>query len=94
MALVEKTLFGTIDRVQLSITILREYEPPEGYYLAFSGGKDSIVLHRLAEMAGVKFTAHYAYSGLDAPELVSFIKSVYPAVIFESAYRLDTPSHK
>ena len=83
MALVAKTLFGTIDKVARSIERIKHFEPPEGYYLAFSGGKDSIVLHRLAEMAGVKFEAHYSYSGLDPIDVVKFIKKEYPCVAFE-----------
>jgi phosphoadenosine phosphosulfate reductase len=65
MSLIERTLFGTVDKIARSIERIKHYEPPEGYYLAFSGGKDSIVIHKLAEMADVKFTAHYNYSGLD-----------------------------
>lgn len=41
MALVEETLFGQIDKVQTAIDRLKAFEPREGYYLAFSGGKDS-----------------------------------------------------
>ena len=29
------------DRVQTAIDRLRNFEPPEGYFMAFSGGKDS-----------------------------------------------------
>ena len=50
------------------------FEPKEGYWLAYSGGKDSIVIKRLAEMAGVKFEAHYNVTSVDPPELVRFIK--------------------
>ncbi len=53
---------------------------PEGYYLAFSGGKDSVVIHALAEMARVKFKAHYHLTTVDPPELVAFIRSQYPEV--------------
>jgi phosphoadenosine phosphosulfate reductase len=81
--LIETTLFGKIDRVEMAIRRLREYEPPEGYYLAFSGGKDSVVLYELAKRAGVLFDAHYAVSGIDPPELVRFIKAEYPDVKWE-----------
>ena len=53
---------------------------PEGYYLAFSGGKDSVVIYTLAKMAGVKFEAHYHLTTVDPPELVRFIKREYPQV--------------
>jgi len=65
---------------------IREFEPPEGYYLAFSGGKDSIVIYRLAQMAGVKFDAHYNNTSVDPPELVHFIRKNYPEVA-EEPYR-------
>lgn len=41
MALLEETLFGSHDKVAIAIQRLRTFEPPEGYYLAFSGGKDN-----------------------------------------------------
>lgn len=66
----------------LSIMRLKEFEPPEGYYLAFSGGKDSTVLYHLAKEAGVKFDAHYMAGGIDPPELVRHIQKYYPDVQF------------
>lgn len=66
------TLFGNL--VDLSIERLRTFEPPEGYWLAFSGGKDSCVLLDLAERSGVKFDAHYSVISIDPPELLRFIK--------------------
>jgi len=76
----ELTLWGERDKVQIAIARLREFEPEGGYYLAFSGGKDSITIYRLAEMAGVKFDAHYRVTTVDPPELVRFIKRHYPTV--------------
>lgn len=55
----------------------------DGYYLAFSGGKDSVVLYTLAKMAHVKFQAHYHLTTVDPPELVRFIRNEYPSVLFE-----------
>lgn len=68
------------DNVQAAIDILRMFEPPEGYYLAFSGGKDSQCVYHLAKEAGVKFDAHYSVTSVDPPELVRFIKDNYPDV--------------
>ena len=53
---------------------------PDGYYLAFSGGKDSVVIYALAKMAGVRFKAHYHMTTVDPPELVWFIRSSFPEV--------------
>lgn len=79
----DNTLFGEVDKVQIAIDRLREYEPPEGYYLAFSGGKDSVTIKALADMAGVKYDAHYALTTVDPPELVRFIKKYHPDVAFK-----------
>lgn len=70
------------DKVQVAIDRLKLLEPPEGYYLAFSGGKDSVVIKALADMAGVKYDAHYTLTSVDPPELVRFVKT-FPDVIIE-----------
>lgn len=74
MSIIRITFDGEIDMVQRAIDRLKAFEPKEGYWLAYSGGKDSIVIKRLAEMAKVKFEAHYHCTSVDPPELVQFIK--------------------
>ena len=76
-----------MDRVETAIERLRAYEPPEGYWLAFSGGKDSVVVKALADMAGVKYEAHYSNTSVDPPELVQFIKT------FDDV-QMDSPKDK
>lgn len=84
MALVEIDMFGTrIDKIQRAINRLRAFEPPEGYYMAFSGGKDSQCIYHLCQAAGVKFDAHYHVTSVDPPELVRFIREQYPDVARE-----------
>lgn len=68
------------DKVNMSIERLKAFEPEEGYYLAFSGGKDSVVTKAIADLAGVKYHAHYRITTVDPPELVRFIKEKYPDV--------------
>jgi phosphoadenosine phosphosulfate reductase len=67
-------------KLKASIDRLKAFEPKDGYYLAFSGGKDSVVIYELAKMAGVKFDAHYAITTVDPPELTKFIKNNYKDV--------------
>ena len=74
-----ETLFGP-DRVQLAIDRLREFEPEDGYYVAFSGGKDSQVVLDLVRRSDVKYDAHYNWTTVDPPELARFIKREYPAI--------------
>jgi phosphoadenosine phosphosulfate reductase len=63
------------EMTQRAIDLLREHAPKgHPYYLAFSGGKDSIVAKKLCELAGVQFEAFYNSTTIDPPELVRFIK--------------------
>lgn len=70
-------------KVHDSIERLKAFCPPEGYYLAFSGGKDSVVCKALMDMAGVKYDATYRVTSVDPPELVRFIRDKHPDVIRE-----------
>ena len=79
----EKQLFETVDKVVIAIDRLRTFEPSEGYYLAFSGGKDSVVIKQLAIEAGVKFDAHYSVTTIDPPDLIYYIREHHPDVIWE-----------
>ena len=79
--LVENTLFGVVDKVKTAIDRIKTFEPPEGYYVAFSGGKDSCVVLDLVKRAGVKFDAHYNLTTVDPPELVRFVKKEHPEVL-------------
>lgn len=63
------------DKVEQAIERIKTFEPEEGYYLSFSGGKDSVTIKALADMAGVKYDAHYNVTSVDPPELVHFVKS-------------------
>lgn len=78
--LIENTLFGVRDKVAIAIDRLKAFEPKEGYYLTFSGGKDSQCIYHLAKEAEVKFDAHYNVTGIDPPELIYFIREKYPDV--------------
>jgi phosphoadenosine phosphosulfate reductase len=51
-------------------------------FLAFSGGKDSIVSHHLLTTSKLPFKAYYSFTGIDPPEVVRFIKKNYPDCIF------------
>lgn len=70
-------------KIEKAICIIRENAPKDRpYYLAFSGGKDSIVLKELAIRSGVDFKAHYNVTTIDPPELVRFIREYHPDVNF------------
>lgn len=77
------------DFVQRAIERLKAFEPEEGYFVAFSGGKDSQCIYHLCEMAGVKFDAHYSVTSVDPPELVRFIREKYTDVQMEVPHDKD-----
>lgn len=77
------------EKVKISIERLKAFEPEEGYYLAFSGGKDSVVCKTLMDMAGCKYDAHYRVTSVDPPELVRFVKK-YPDVFIDIPRYKDT----
>jgi phosphoadenosine phosphosulfate reductase len=77
----QNQLFGNL--INDTITTIKEFEPTEGYYGCFSGGKDSLVIWLLAKMAGVKIDWHYSLTTIDPPELVQFIRKNYPDVHWE-----------
>ena len=70
------------NKVDVAIMRIKEFCPPDGYYLAFSGGKDSVVIYDLALKAGVLFDAHYN-CGIEPAELVRFVRSEYTNVAIE-----------
>jgi len=72
----------TID--DAAIKLIQAYEPLNGYYLGFSGGKDSVVIEHLTHRAGVKYQAVYNVSPIDPPQIHSFIKEWYPQVVWEN----------
>lgn len=86
------------EKIQESIKLIQKGEKlalsmhPEGYFVGFSGGKDSQVLLELVKMAGVKYKAYYSVTTNDPPQNVRFIREHYPEVIFlhpkENFYKL------
>lgn len=77
------------EKIAASIILLQQGEPlalsmnpNQGYWLGFSGGKDSVVLLSLAKLSGVKFHAEYHVVGNDAPSTVYFIREHFPEVHF------------
>lgn len=74
-------------KMQHSVELLRKaerialnYDKENGYFLAFSGGKDSQALYHIAQLAGVRFQGHMNLTSIDPPEVIRFVKKNYPEV--------------
>jgi len=84
-----KNLFGdmkknAIDRLQFfEGTALDKH--PDGYYVAYSGGKDSDVILDLVRRSGVKYTAHHNLTTCDPPEIVYHVREQADVEIIKPA---------
>ncbi|MBR1810145.1 MAG: hypothetical protein IJ766_00660, partial [Clostridia bacterium] len=63
------------EKEKIAIERLKAFEPQDGYFLAYSGGKDSDCIKILASLANVRFEAVHNLTSVDAPETVKYIKS-------------------
>lgn len=70
------------EKERRAIEVLKAFEPEDGYYLCYSGGKDSDCIRILADLAGVKHEIHHNLTTADAPETVYYVKSI-PNVIID-----------
>lgn len=87
--LVKKAMVAPLkEKIENAIGLLKIHQEealrlsPNGYYLAYSGGKDSDVILELARMANVKYLPVYSVVTIDPPELVRYIKKTHPQVLF------------
>jgi len=62
---------------ELAIEFIRENEPPNGYAVMYSGGKDSDVLTHLAWRSGVSWIPFYSLMP-DPPELIKYTTTKFP----------------
>ena len=90
---------GLRQKMEHSVELLRKaeklalaYDAADGFFLAFSGGKDSQALYHIAQLAGVRFKAHFSPTSVDPPAVIRFIRKCYPDVEFlklkESIYKV------
>lgn len=79
-ARLRKKMLHTVELLQKAEKLALSYDAEQGYYLAFSGGKDSQALYHMAQLAGVKFQGHMNLTSVDPPEVIRFVKQNYPEV--------------
>ena len=66
-------------KIERSIKILKELDKGD-YNLAFSGGKDSIIILDLIRKSGCDYIATYSNTTIDPTGTIEFIKKNYPEV--------------
>lgn len=72
--MLEQLNFNGQNKIDVAIERIKMFEPSEGYYVAYSGGKDSECIAELCYVAGVKFELHNNHTTVDPPELVYHIR--------------------
>lgn len=68
-------------KIQQSLKLIEGlYSDTQPNLVAFSGGKDSIVLYHLTKITGLQFEYIYNNTTIDPPNHISFIRNNYPDV--------------
>ena len=75
-----RKIVHSVELLRKSEKMALRLDPDSGFYLAFSGGKDSQCLYHVAKLAGVCFKAHMNLTSVDPPEVIRFVKTQYPDV--------------
>ena len=67
------------EKVRRAIEHLKSFEPRDGkgYYLCYSGGKDSDCIRILADFAGVKHDIVHNLTTIDASETIYYVQSIH-----------------
>jgi phosphoadenosine phosphosulfate reductase len=85
----EMTLDGTFrdkEAIAIERIIMHRDRYKEKTYLAFGGGKDSVVTYDLAKRAGIPIEPHFHFTTVDPPELTRFVRDKYPEIIWDRPY--------
>lgn len=87
MSLIEYTLDGKIDKVELALKRIKlgalSQEP---FFVCYSGGKDSKVLRRLMDMSDTNYELHYNMTTVDHPSVVREILDDKEVIVDKQRY--------
>ena len=73
-------ILHSVELIRKAEKLSLAYDPENGYYNTFSGGKDSQCLYHIVKLAGVKHKTHMKLTSVDPPEVIRFVKTQYPDV--------------
>lgn len=79
----QKKILHSVDLIRKAEKLALAYDPENGFFNTFSGGKDSQCLYHIVKMSGVKFQTHMNLTSVDPPEAIRFVRTEYPDVILK-----------
>lgn len=79
--LLRKKILHSVELIRKAEKIALMYDPENGYFNTFSGGKDSQALFHIVKMSGVKFKTYMSLTSVDPGDVIRFVKTEYPSVI-------------
>ncbi len=86
MIITQQRLLPELSIAELEVEAIEFLREKAGQFsnigLAFSGGKDSVVIMELMKRTGLDFTALYNVTYIDPPEVVKFIRTHHPEIRF------------
>lgn len=77
-----KQIQWSVDLLRKSEALALKYDADNGFWVGFSGGKDSQALLHIVQLAGVKHNSYFSPTSVDPPQLIRFIRTRYPEVGF------------
>lgn len=77
-----KLIRSSVELLRKSESLMLKYDPENGAWCGFSGGKDSQALYHVVQLSGVKFKAYFSPTSVDPPQVIRFIREKYPEVEF------------
>lgn len=80
--ILRKQIQWSVDLLRKSEALALKYDADNGFYVGFSGGKDSQALLHIVQLAGVKHNPFFSPTSVDPPQLIRFIRTHYPEVEF------------
>lgn len=72
----------TREVLERALPLALKYAPDEGFYVGFSGGKDSQALYHMMQLCGMPMHVYFSPTSIDPPENIRFIRTHYPEVEF------------
>lgn len=65
-----------------ALPLALKYDSDKGFFVGFSGGKDSQALYHMMQLCEVPFHAYFSPTSIDPAENIRFIRKNYPEVEF------------